>query len=84
MVCQGLTSRFEVANELIKLINYESRIDVIEVSSDYFSDKFFAPRPLSERLLNKKLELRSLNLMRDWKIALKEYLEDYFKEYIGF
>jgi dTDP-4-dehydrorhamnose reductase len=84
MVCQGLTSRFEVAKTLIKLINYESKIDIIEVNSDYFADKFYAPRPLSERLLNKKLELRSLDFMRNWEIALKEYLEDYFKEYIEF
>ena len=33
-------------------------------------------RPKSERLINKKLDLRGLNIMRDWKEALVEYLGD--------
>jgi hypothetical protein len=33
-------------------------------------------------LINKKLELRNMNIMRDWKIALKEYIDDYYTDYL--
>ncbi|MGA1791070.1 MAG: sugar nucleotide-binding protein, partial [bacterium] len=82
MVCDGLTSRLEVAQELLSLLNLEGKVKIIEVPSDYFRKDFFAPRPDSERLINKKLDLRGLNRMRDWRIALKEYLEDYYRSYI--
>jgi dTDP-4-dehydrorhamnose reductase len=82
MVCDGLTSRLEVAQELLSLLNLEGKVKIIEVPSDYFKKDFFAPRPDSERLINKKLDLRGLNRMRDWRIALKEYLEYYYSSYI--
>ena len=83
MVCGGQTSRLEVAIELIKLLRKESEIKLTEVSSDYFKAEYYADRPPSERLINKKLNLRKLNIMRDWKISLKEYLEDYYKDYLA-
>jgi dTDP-4-dehydrorhamnose reductase len=73
MVCTGETSRFEVVQEMLKILN--SDIKLIPVGSDYFKE-YFAPRPPSERLINMKLKLRGLNVMRDWKIALKEYLNE--------
>jgi hypothetical protein len=33
-------------------------------------------------LISKKLELRNLFRMRHWKVALKEYLDDYYKGYL--
>jgi dTDP-4-dehydrorhamnose reductase len=54
----------------------------VEVSSDYFSAEYFAARPPSERLINRKLNLRGLNIMRDWQTALKEYIDRYYKEYL--
>lgn len=83
MVCGGLTSRYEVTNELIKILELESKIKIHKVNSDYFKKEYFADRPSSERLVNKKLELRGLNIMRDWKVALKEYIADYYKGYLG-
>lgn len=82
MVCNGMTSRFEVARELLTLLNLEKKIKIKKVSSEFFKKEYFAERPTSERLLNKKLNLRGLNIMRDWKVALKEYLEDYYQEYL--
>ena len=82
MVCGGQTSRLEVAQELIKILSKEKEIKITEVSSDYFKKEYFAERPPCERLINKKLELRNLNIMRDWKIALKEYIENYYKNYL--
>ena len=82
MVCGGQTSRLEVAKELLKILGKEKKINIIEVSSDYYKKDYFAVRPPCERLVNKKLDLRNLNIMRDWKIALKEYINDYYKGYI--
>jgi dTDP-4-dehydrorhamnose reductase len=77
-VCGGQTSRLEVAQELIKILNLSGEIKITPVHSDYFKDVFFAERPASERLITKKLDLRGVNKMRDWKTALKEYIDLYF------
>jgi dTDP-4-dehydrorhamnose reductase len=82
MVCGGQTSRMEVARELIRILNLEKEIKLIPVSSDYFKDTYFAERPPCERLINRKLNIRNLNQMQDWKIALKEYVNDYYKDYL--
>lgn len=82
MVCGGETSRLEVATEIVRLMGLEKEIKIIAVSSDHFKKEYFADRPPCERLVNKKLNLRQVNLMRDWKIALREYLEDYYKGYL--
>ena len=83
MVCDGETSRFEVAKELLSILNLDNEININEVSSDYFKEEYFAKRPSSERLLNKKLNLRGLNIMRDWKVALREYIKDYYSDYLS-
>lgn len=82
MVCAGVTSRIEVARELVKLLGMENDIDVVPVSSNYFAKDYFAVRPQSERLATMKLSLRDLNIMRDWRICLKEYLGDYYTDYL--
>ena len=78
MVCEGVTSRYEVCSEMLNLLNLNNKIKLKKVNSDFFKKEYFAPRPKSERLVNTKLNLRSLNVMRDWKICLKEYLDNYF------
>lgn len=82
MVCGGLTSRYEVAIKLIELLNLEKKIKITKVSSDYFKKEYFAVRPPCERLVNKKLELRGINIMRDWATALQEYIESYYSNYL--
>lgn len=82
MVCDGQTSRIEVAEELLKILNLDDQIKITPVSSDYFKDVYFAERPPCERLINRKLNIRNLNLMRNWKVALKEYIETYYKGYL--
>ena len=82
MVCEGVTSRLEVATELLSILGLKNSVKINEVTSDYFRKEYFAERPASERLLNVKLALRGLNLMRDWRIALKEYLENYYQNYL--
>jgi dTDP-4-dehydrorhamnose reductase len=82
MACGGQTSRIEVAHELLKLLGLSNEISIESVNSDYFKDIYFASRPPCERLINRKLNLRNLNIMRDWKTALKEYLENYYPNYL--
>lgn len=82
MVCGGETGRLEVALELIKVLNLEKEIKITSVSSDYFKDIYYAERPPSERLINKKLNLRGINKMRDWRISIKEYIETYYQDYL--
>lgn len=81
-VCGGQTSRLEVAKELLKIIGKEADIKINVVSSEYFAKEYFADRPNSERLLTKKLQLRNVSEMRDWKISLKEYIDNYYKGFL--
>ena len=74
MVCGGLTDRAEVAREMLLLLGLQDRVKVTEVGSAHFAQQYFAARPASERLINRKLDLRGLNLMRDWRLALREYM----------
>ena len=83
MVCGGQTSRLEVATELISLLNLKDKVKLTPVGSDYFKETYFAERPPCERLINRKLNIRGLNLMRDWRVALREYIENYYKGYLG-
>ena len=83
LVCQGLTSRYEVSNEILKHFNLSSKITLNSVNSSFFKKDYFVERPKSERLINKKLNLRSLNKMRDWKECLHEYLDINFKDFLN-
>jgi len=82
MVCDGLTSRLDVAHEMVRLLDLNGQVKINEVESSFFAKEYFAARPDSERLINRKLQLRGVNFMRDWKIGLAEYLDGYYKGYI--
>ena len=81
-VCGGQTSRLEVAEELIRLLGKDNEIKITSVSSEHFKHVYYAERPASERLITKKLDLRGVNKMQDWKIALKKYLDSYYENYL--
>ena len=82
MVCDGLTGRLDVAMELIHLLGLENEIKITAVDSNYFSKEYFAERPPCERLINKRLDDLGLNVMQNWKMALKEYLYGYYFDYL--
>jgi dTDP-4-dehydrorhamnose reductase len=67
MVDQGYTSRLEVARALVFELGLGDKVSVRPVSSDYFAEAYFAPGPHSERLRNRRLELRNLDAMRPWR-----------------
>jgi dTDP-4-dehydrorhamnose reductase len=78
MVSQGEASRYETAvaiNEYLGL-----GLVVNKVDSDYYKEEYFAPRPYSEKLINKSLNDKSRNYMRNWKVCLHEYLDEFFKK----
>lgn len=81
-VCGGQTSRLEVAQELLNVLGKEDEVKINVVTSEYFKDVYFAERPASERLVTKKLDLRGVNKMRDWRTALKEYIDIYYQNYL--
>ena len=83
MVCSGFVKRSEVAKELLSIINLEEKIKITEVDSDYWKKEYFVSRPDSECLINKKLNLLNMNKMRDWKICLREYIRDYYQQYLS-
>lgn len=77
MVCQGQTSRLEVAREILTILNM-THIKLNPVASDFFADEYFAPRPPNERLVNRRLDLLGLDTMRPWQEALRVYVENDF------
>jgi len=82
MACEGNTSRLEVAEEILKILNLEKNIKITKVKSSYFSKTFFAQRPNSENLLNRKLNEKELNMMRPWRNTLREYLKKSYSDYL--
>jgi dTDP-4-dehydrorhamnose reductase len=66
-------TRFDVAKEIVAICARD--VEVKPVDSSFFGERFFAPRPRSEMLFNQALEDLGINLMRDWRVALREYLE---------
>jgi dTDP-4-dehydrorhamnose reductase len=83
MVCNGKTSRVEVACELINLLRLNGSVKINEVSSDYFQKEYFAPRPASERLINARLNEDGLDVMKGWKTSLSEYISESYSDYIN-
>jgi dTDP-4-dehydrorhamnose reductase len=82
IVCPGVTSRLEVARFLVQSLRLKDEVTVTPVSSDHFSGEYYAPRPPSERLITRKLDLRGLNNMRDWRQCLDEYLAEAYDGYL--
>jgi dTDP-4-dehydrorhamnose reductase len=79
MVCGGMTSRLEVAEELLLILKRED-ILINVVKSKYFEGTYYAPRPSNERLVNFKLDIIGENHMRNWKVALNDYVSNiYYK-----
>jgi dTDP-4-dehydrorhamnose reductase len=82
-VCEGSCSRYDVAEEFVKLLGLTDAVKVTKVSSDYWKEEYFAPRPASEKLVNVKLTMREINYMRDWREALRDYSKEFKKDYYG-
>ena len=76
--CLGSTNRYEVAQEFLRLMDVQNaKLEL--VTSDYFKDAYHAPRPASEVLRAVQLDVSGLNIMRDWKECLAEYVKEFPK-----
>lgn len=78
MVCSGHANRVDIAKYILDLLdikNYKMK----EVSSDFFAKQFPIERPKYEILENSNLKVIKLNMMRPWKEAIRDYINDYFK-----
>jgi dTDP-4-dehydrorhamnose reductase len=73
MACIGEGSRFDVAREIVAY--YGLDVEVVPVTSEAFAVEYPAPRPRSEMMRNYMLDLRDLNRMRPWDVALRDYLK---------
>lgn len=82
LVCEGTTGRLEVATELIRHLDLSNEVRINAVGSDFFAHEYFAERPDSERLVNRRLDLYGWNKMRTWEICLSEYLDRYYDGYL--
>lgn len=69
----GMSSRYDIAIEMVNILG-KNDINIVPVSSGEFP--LPAPRGRSEALENYRLDLMNLNLMRPWKDALREYIEE--------
>lgn len=81
-VCSGETNRLAVAEELLRITGMQSTVRIHQVNSCHFKQEYFAPRPCSEILSTRKLDLRGANLMRPWKVSLQEYIQNYYQGYL--
>jgi len=77
MVSNGDASRYDVAKFIVDYLGLD--VKLTKVMSDFFKEDYFASRPNSEKLINKKLNDINKNLMSDWVLSLKTYLDLYYK-----
>ena len=81
-VCKGEASRYNVAIELLRLLNLQDEVKVNIVDSTFWKKEYYAPRPASEKLITAKLDNLGINVMRPWQEALASYVTEnpeYFK-----
>jgi dTDP-4-dehydrorhamnose reductase len=69
-------SRYELARYILECVGINS-CRVIPISSAEFP--LPAPRPRMEAARNYQLELRNMDLMRDWHMALRSYLSRLYR-----
>lgn len=69
----GSASFFNVANEMIKILHLENKMEITEVPSNYFKEKCI--RPENGTMENKRLQKEGMDMMPEWRISLKTYLE---------
>ena len=80
-VCCGKTNRVDIVKAIVEILNMSNKIRVEQVPSTYFQTEYFAERPACECLINKKLNDKGVNIMRDWRVCLEEYVHKYYQEY---
>lgn len=75
MVGHGLTNFYDYARTILSYAKIPT-LQLIPISEKDFHEK--APRSSKLHIINGKLEDIEQDQMRDWKVALKEYITEYF------
>ena len=78
MASHGQASFYELAKEIVSLLDLKNKIKIIPVDSSKFSKKEKAKRPLLALIENKRLKKEGLDCQRRWEDSLKEYLSHQF------
>jgi len=77
-VCEGVAgSRYDVAEHLLDVLGLKDKIKINIVDSDYFKSEYSAPRPLSEKMVNSMLKEKGIDITRDWRECLDEYMNKF-------
>jgi dTDP-4-dehydrorhamnose reductase len=76
MACEGGGTRYDVAVQILKILG-RTDVEVVAVDSEFWKEQYPAPRPCSENMENLMLRLRGLNQMRNWRVALADYIAKY-------
>ncbi|MBI2449854.1 NAD(P)-dependent oxidoreductase [Candidatus Pacearchaeota archaeon] len=80
-VCEGGGTRYDVAKIILEILKLDNKVKIKKIKTEqlktYVKADFSAPRPNSEKMINIKLKLRGINIPRDWKICLNEYLNKF-------
>ncbi len=74
VACDGEISRYDVASEMLKLMDRKD-VSLLPVSSDKVADIFFSPRPDNETVNINKIKKLYPQYVRPWKEVLKHYAE---------
>ena len=72
MTCQGVCSRYEFAQEILKLAGMETGLRAVPAAESQLS----SARPAYAVLDNFILRIIDLYQMPQWKDSLKEYMEE--------
>jgi dTDP-4-dehydrorhamnose reductase len=72
ITCEGSASRYEVAKEFVRLLGVGVQVKAVDSSA--FAGDYFAPRPVSERLVNSLVPGFSA---RTWQECLAEYSKEF-------
>ena len=75
ITCEGSASRYEVAQEFVRLLGVDVKVRAVDSSA--FSGDYFAPRPVSERLVNSVIPGFSA---RSWQECLAEYSKEFLED----
>jgi dTDP-4-dehydrorhamnose reductase len=72
MANKGVTSRYDIASEIVNILGLKDDVAVYPVSSTQFP--LPAPRGRSEVMRNLKLDLLDMNRMPHWRESLEKYV----------
>ena len=75
ITCEGSASRYEVAQEFVRLLGVDVKVNPVD-SSSFYGD-YFAPRPVSERLVNSVIPGFT---PRTWQECLAEYSKEFLED----